>query len=168
MNSIIFIEGKVDYNITLDPGVWIFDDEKVDLLTYFGAPKNIEDTSQDLEDYTKKISKFWDREIQEGAVFPKTLKTEKKFLKEKLITGTFGIPLRRFLKNASPNQDATKLVIETEDDSITISLEQGYDAILAFSKDGKPITEDGPAHFYYGDGSNKDNPIKKLRKFIVG
>lgn len=167
MNSIILIEGNVKFNITLDPSVWIFDDEKIDLHTYFDAPEKVEDDSNELEDYTKKISQFWDREIQEGAVFPKTLKTEKKFLKEKLITGTFGMPLRRFINNASPNEDASKLIIVTEHDSITIPLEKGYDAILGFSKDGKPLTEDGPAHFYFGDGTNKDHPITHLRKLMI-
>jgi hypothetical protein len=167
MDSIMFLEGNVDYKLTLDAGVWIFDDQKVDMLTYFDAPKIMEDEQSKLDDYTKKISHYWDREIQEGAVFPKTLKTEKKFIKEKLITGTFGIAFRRFLMNASPKKDATQLIIETDYDSYTITLEEGYDAILAFSKVGQPLRDDGPVHFYFGNGSNKENPIKYVKRFIV-
>ena len=33
--------------------------------------------------------------------------------------------------------------------------------ILCFSNNGKPLKEDGPVHVYFGDGSNKQNPIKK-------
>ena len=50
----------------------------------------------------------------EGAVYPPTLKTEKKYEKEKMLTGTFGIPFQPFLKNAEPNEDAAALVIKTE------------------------------------------------------
>lgn len=163
----MFLEGNVDYKLTLDAGVWIFDDQKIDMLTYFDAPKIEEDATSELDNYTKKISHYWDREIQEGSVFPKTLKTEKKFEKVKLITGTFGISLGRFLMNATPKESATELIIETEHDSITIPLEKGYDAVLAFSKEGQPLKEDGPVHFYFGDGSNKENPLKNVRKFIV-
>ncbi|MDN8677450.1 peptidyl-prolyl cis-trans isomerase, partial [Staphylococcus aureus] len=31
MSDIIMLTGKVNFTITLDPGVWIFDDRKVDL-----------------------------------------------------------------------------------------------------------------------------------------
>ena len=37
MENIILLSGKVKYSITLDPTVWIFDDRKVDLSTYFSA-----------------------------------------------------------------------------------------------------------------------------------
>ena len=89
MENIISISGNVKFPITLDPGVWIFDDRRVDLNTYFDEA--IEKTDA-LEEYTKSISKHWDREIMEGAIYPPTLKSEKKFEKEKVLTGTFGIP----------------------------------------------------------------------------
>ena len=91
MESIISIRGKVKYTITLDPGVWIFDDRKVDLTTYFYEEQQASNT---LEEYTKSISRHWDREITEGSVYPPTLKTETKFQKEKLLNGTFGIPFK--------------------------------------------------------------------------
>lgn len=94
MENIIAFKGNVKYQITLDPGVWIFDDRRVDLTTYF-TQEDIR--KNELEEYTKAVSKHWDREIMEGAVFPPTLKTEKKFEKEKVLTGTFGIPLNHSL-----------------------------------------------------------------------
>ncbi|MFS0861340.1 peptidyl-prolyl cis-trans isomerase [Fredinandcohnia sp. 179-A 10B2 NHS] len=164
MESIIMIEGKTKYKITLDPGVWIFDDRRVDLLTYFDTEKT---DDNELAEYTKAVSHQWDREIREGAVFPPTLKTERKFEKEKVLTGTFGIPLRDFLKNADPEKEAQILTIVQENQKTSIPLSNAYDAILGFSIEGKPLLEDGPVHFYFGDGSNRNNPIKNILKLII-
>lgn len=165
METIIPIKGKVKYKITLDPGVWIFDDRKVDLNTYFSEDQ---ERGNALEEYTKSISKHWDREIMEGAVYPPTLKTEVKFEKEKVLTGTFGIPLKPFLVNAEPEQTAKNVVIEYgKNDQVSLSLEKASGLILGFSKDGKPLKEDGPLHVYYQDGSNKENPIKNVTGFTI-
>ncbi|MEH7382379.1 peptidyl-prolyl cis-trans isomerase [Bacillus sp. JJ1533] len=164
MNSIIMIEGQTKFKITLDPSVWIFDDRRVDLLTYFESDQ---DVKEDLSEYTKSVSKHWDREIREGAIYPPTLKTEKKFLKEKALTGTFGIPFGDFLKNAEPLEDATILKIVQQDKETTIPLSEAYDAVLGFSKEGKPLREDGPVHYYFGDGSNRENPIKNITRFVI-
>ncbi|WP_449539877.1 peptidyl-prolyl cis-trans isomerase [Ferdinandcohnia sp. Marseille-Q9671] len=164
MNSIIMIEGKTKYKITLDPSVWIFDDRKVDLLTYFQSNQKVE---EDLAEYTKAVSHQWDREIREGAIYPPTLKTEKKYEKEKVLTGTFGIPFNDFIKNAEPEMEATTLKIVQREKETVIPLIEAQDAILGFSKVGKPLREDGPVHFYFGDGSNQKNPIKNITAFIV-
>ncbi|MCH1623926.1 peptidyl-prolyl cis-trans isomerase [Fredinandcohnia quinoae] len=164
MSSIIMLEGNTKYKITLDPGVWIFDDRRIDLTTYF---ENGQIDKDELNEYTKAVSRQWDREIQEGAIFPPTLKSEKRFEKEKVLTGTFAIPFRDFLNNAEPNVNAESFVILLQESEITIPLETAYEAILGFSKDGKPLLEDGPVHFYFGDGTNKLEPIKNIIKFIV-
>lgn len=164
MENIIPIQGNVTFTITLDPGVWIFDDRRVDLKTYFDGSEEIED---ELEEYKKNISKHWDREIMEGSVFPPTLKTEKKFEKEKVLTGTFGIPIKPFLKNAGIKEDAQSLTLITSDGDVTMPLEVGQELILGFSKDGKPLTSDGPVYAYYGDGSNKHQPIKNIRAVAI-
>ncbi|MDQ0231311.1 peptidyl-prolyl cis-trans isomerase [Metabacillus malikii] len=164
MESIINIKGNVVYPITLDPGVWIFDDRKVDLKTYF-QKENVE--TDELAEYTKSVSKHWEREIMEGAVFPPTLKTEKIYEKQKVLTGTFGIPLKPFLTNAHINDDAKSVTFVTKDEHFTISIEDAYHVILGFSIDGKPLREDGPVHIYFGDGSNVNSPIKHLKEIIV-
>jgi hypothetical protein len=164
MENILHIEGNVKFTITLDPGVWIFDDRKVDLNTYFSS--NIE-KEDELSAYTKSISAHWDREIREGAVFPPTLKTEKKFEKEKIINGSFGIPFEPFLKNAEPNENASMCIIETEHNIVEVPLQEAYSLILGFSKNGKPLKEDGPVHVYFGDGSNVKESITHVRKFII-
>lgn len=164
MEGIIPLKGNIKYKITLDPGVWIFDDRKVDLTTYFQQESS---KSDELETYTKSISKHWDREIMEGAVYPPTLKTEIKFQKEKVLTGTFGIPFKPFIENAEPGLDAQYLVIETPDNEIELPLTEAYGLILGFSKDGKPLKEDGPLHVYYQDGSNSHDPIKNVTGFTI-
>jgi hypothetical protein len=164
MEAIIPISGKVAYPITLDPGVWIFDDRKIDLDTYFQSNK---ETDDELEHYTKSISAHWDREIMEGAVFPPTLKSERKFEKQKILEGSFGIPLKPFLHNAGLADDASQLVIEHSEGETELPLEEAMKIILGFSNKGKPLAEDGPVHVYYGDGSNQDNPIKRVRSFII-
>lgn len=164
MEKIIGLSGKVKYSITLDPTVWIFDDRKIDLTTYFST---IFDTPDELEEYTKSISNHWDREIMEGAIYPPTLKTEKKYEKEKVLTGSFGIPFQPFLKNAEPDENATTLTIKTTNSEHEITLDIAKDLILGFSKEGKPLSEDGPVHVYFGDASNQLNPIKNVREFII-
>jgi hypothetical protein len=164
MENIIIISGKVKYKITLDPGVWIFDDRRVDLTTFFSTKL---DNPNSLEEYTKAVSKHWDREITEGAIYPPTLKSEKKFEKEKVLTGTFGIPLRPFLLNAEPAADANLLVIQSIDGDYEYPLESAFDFILGFSNKGKPLSLDGPVHVYLGDGSNQENPIKNVKGFII-
>lgn len=164
MENIISISGNVKFPITLDPGVWIFDDRRVDLNTYFDEA--IEKTVA-LEEYTKSISKHWDREIMEGAIYPPTLKSEKKFEKEKVLTGTFGIPLAPFIKNAEPNEDASSVIIISRNGEEQVSLEDAMGMILGFSKEGKPLKEDGPIHAYFGDGSNSNSPFKNISSFQI-
>ncbi|WP_160720238.1 peptidyl-prolyl cis-trans isomerase [Bacillus sp. USDA818B3_A] len=164
MENILTITGNVKYTITLDPSVWIFDDRRVDLTTYFSLGNK---TSNAEEAYTKAVSKHWDREIMEGAIYPPTLKTEKRFEKEKVLTGTFGIPFKPFLLNSEPDQTAKTLVVHTTTEEIEYPLEEAYQFILGYSKNGKPLNPDGPVHIYYGDGSNRENPVKNITGFTI-
>ncbi|WP_019416081.1 hypothetical protein [Paenisporosarcina sp. TG20] len=160
MEIIIPIKGQVKFNITLDPAVWIFDDRRIDLKTFF-TEQQIE--INELEDYTKKISAHWSREIMEGATFPPTLKSEKKYEKTKMMTGTFGIYLKHFLKNAEVKDNATSVVIETSTgEEYSFPLEQADSLIFKYSQDGKPLREDGPVYVLLSDGSNLHNPIKHV------
>ncbi|MGP1907344.1 peptidyl-prolyl cis-trans isomerase [Metabacillus sp. JX24] len=161
MEAIITLTGNVAYPITLDPGVWIFDDRKVDLNTYFEETR---DSIDELEEYTKAVSKHWDQEIKEGAALPEERKVTKK---EALLNGTFGIPFFPFLQNAEPKAGARKVIFFTGEGEIELPLKEASNAVLGFSRNGKPLTEDGPATLYYGDGSNKDNPVKNIKKIIV-
>ena len=164
METIISITGAVQYKLTLDPTVWIFDDRKLDLTTYFDQEKEIVDD----EKYLREVGAHWSREIMEGAVFPPTLKTERKFDRKGMLTGTFGIEIKPFLENASILDSASEVVFETTDGaSHVFSIEDAKTLIFKFSQDGKPLLEDGPVHIIFGDGSNRDNPIKKITAIRV-
>ena len=39
MENIILVNGKVKFSITLDPSVWIFDERKLELTTFFDEKK---------------------------------------------------------------------------------------------------------------------------------
>jgi hypothetical protein len=162
--DIVMLEGAVQYKITLDPSVWIFDDRKIEFENAFSN----EEEDLNLDDYTKKISRQWDQETSLNTKSPPVKDSVKKFEKEKVLTGSFGIPFRPFLNNAKPVDTASKVLIETADnESYVIPLDAAENAILGFSKEGKPLKEDGPIHFYFGDGSNYSDPITSVIKFIV-
>lgn len=160
LEAIIPIKGKVRYAITLDPGVWIFDDRRIDLKTFF-TESHIE--KDELEEYKKAMGKHWSREIMEGATLPPTLKTEKKFEKTKVLTGTYGILFNHFLKIAEPSADATTISFEIEDGTVhSFPIEQADEFIFKFSEDGKPLINDGLVHVLLKDGSNSDTPIRDI------
>jgi len=163
MEKIILLTGKVKFPITLDPTVWIFDERKLDLDTYFDVQ---EKEINELEEYTKSISEHWDREIIEGAQLPSAKKSEKKFIKESMITGSFGIRFQPFLDNAEPYDDATTVIIESAEQVYTVPIDKVKDIILGFSKNGKPLNEDGPVHVYLNKDS-KNQPIKHIKSFRV-
>ncbi|SFE42298.1 hypothetical protein [Alteribacillus iranensis] len=166
MEFIVTIHGNIKHQITIDPTVWIFDDRKIDLRTWEGEEKR---KAQDLEEYTKSISKQWDKEMIEGAQIPKRTQTNQiRNKKEALINGTFGIPFGSFLQNAEPEDSASRVVIETTNGKEhIISLEDAYHLVIGFSKDGSPLKETGPVHVYYGDASNKHDPITHVKGFRV-
>lgn len=166
IENIVQIKGNVKYSITLDPGFWIFDDRKFDLTTYFDL-ENSEKTDE-LTDYMKSITSQWGRDITEGASVQPPISTNKQTEKEKLSTGTFGIALKPFLKNSEPLKTAKLFIIEMDNqEEVEIPLDDAYDLILGFYKDGKSLREDGPVHIYYGDGSNQQSPLKNVRGFRI-
>lgn len=165
MENIIPFKGKVKFPITLDPGVWIFDDRRIDLDTYFTSPA--EDFLSEEEAYTKTASQFWDKEIREGAVLPPTIKSEKRYEKEKALNGTFAVPFEPFLKNAEPETDASRIVIETDDEEVIVSISNAASLLLAFSNKGKPFLEDGPIHVLITDGNKKEKTIQRVKAFRI-
>ncbi|MBS2968829.1 peptidyl-prolyl cis-trans isomerase [Metabacillus sp. KIGAM252] len=163
MMDIIQISGKVKFPIAIDPSVWIFDDRKADLASFFSKT---EESQNEQEEYTKQISKHWDREIKEGNEAPSE-PVKNTFKKQELVNGTFGIRFAPFLSNAELDKTASAVQIIGEEDIVVLSLEKAGELIAAFSENGKPLKEDGPMHLYYGDGSNRDRPIKAVREIIV-
>lgn len=163
MEMIIPVQGNVKFPITIDPTVWIFDDRKVDLDEFFS--EQYKETNAE-EEYTDVTSKQWSREITEGAVFPPTLKSEKKYERTKLLTNSYAMALQPFIENAEPLPNATHLVIVGEEE-VRYPLSELPSLIVQFSQKGKPLKEDGPVYLLHKDGSNLDAPIKHVRAFRV-
>ena len=111
-----------------------------------------------LEDYTKKAAQFWQKEIQEGATMPPTLKTERKFKKVKLMTGSFGIPFKSFIENAEPEKGVTEVIVTADGKELKLSnWKKQINFSSAFPKMESLLKleeEGGPIHIYFGDGSN--------------
>lgn len=164
MDMIIPVKGAVKFPITIDPTVWIFDDRKVDLDEFFS--EQYQEVNQE-DEYTDVTSKQWSREITEGAVFPPTLKSEKKYERTKLLTNSYAMPLESFIKNAEPAPDASTLVIETEGSEVRYSLADLPTLLVQFSKEGKPLKEDGPVYLLHKDRSNLNAPLKYVSAFRV-
>ncbi len=120
MNEVILISGAVEYQINLDPTVWIFDERKIPLKERFPG----------IDDW--------------------------------------GMHLAPFLEHAKPKKEATHVIIvQANGQQTQITLEQAKQAILRFTREGKPIRPDGPALLYFGDGSNVQNPLGSLTEFKV-
>lgn len=162
MTDVIVVKGKVKFSITLDPSIWIFDDRKKSLKDFFA---NEESTSfNNREEELSKMGKYWDNELFK----PVDPKQPVFFAEKKKIEGDYGIALWPFLNNAEPLKEAQYVVFKNEEgEEIRLSLEEAHNAIFCFAIDGKPIREQGPVHFYYGNGQNKENPFKGITSIIV-
>ena len=100
MSDIIQFSGDIEYKITLDPSVWIFDDRKIELDKAFDIMGDCK--LDDLESYTKKISKQWDKERSQRASFPPVNRSVQRMDKDKVLTETYVMPIQPFINNAEP------------------------------------------------------------------
>ncbi|GAE91787.1 hypothetical protein JCM21714_744 [Gracilibacillus boraciitolerans JCM 21714] len=146
---IIQIKGNVKYPITLDPSVWIFDDRKVKLEEGFQdiPPSNHKEIETSI-----KLNK------------PSVNNSIKKYNKKELLENSYLMPIKEFIENAEMSENVLEVMLFTQDGSVTITKDQLLNSFLLFSIDGKQIKDQGPAYLYFGDGSNKDNPIKGVKE----
>ncbi|PIC64399.1 hypothetical protein CSV79_07160 [Sporosarcina sp. P13] len=165
MELIIPITGNVKHAITLDPTVWIFDDRRIDLDVFF-TEEFVE--KDEMEEYKEKMGKHWSREIMEGATYPPTIRSEKRYEKDKMLTSSFAVVLQPFLRNAVPSANATTFTLITKDnEKYTYPLAEAANILFKFSHEGKPLREDGPVHVLFKDGSNQDSPIRHVQAIQV-
>lgn len=159
---IVPLLGNVTYSITLDPTVWIFDDRKILFEEAFSKKTNEDERSDDLEAAAKR----WDRALYQQ-IKPPVNKSISRFEGEKILKNSYVMPIHDFIDHAEVKADAKHATLVTKTENITISLAELRNCYLLFAVNGKPLTEDGPVHFYYKNGSNKNNPIKEIQKIIV-
>ncbi|WP_163579624.1 hypothetical protein [Gracilibacillus saliphilus] len=146
---IIQIKGKVKYQITLDPSVWIFDDRKVKLEDAF-TPTTV--PNEDVIESNSKLNK------------PPVNHSIKKYNKKELLEHSYLMPIQEFVENAEVDKEVSEAILKTSDNNEhTITYGELLESFLLFSIDGKQIKENGPAYLFYGDGSNQDDPIKGIK-----
>ncbi|WP_085524111.1 hypothetical protein [Tuberibacillus sp. Marseille-P3662] len=161
MDYIIPVKGAVNYSITLDASVWIFDDRKIAFEDFFShdykmlidpEPNNAQNGLAPEQDAA-------------GAPFQKN---ERRYKKSEWFDHSFVIPVKTFLGNAEPLDSANTVRFELDNQtSESVTLDEANKGVFLFSQDGQSIKERGPIHFYHGNGDNKDNPIKGIRKIVV-
>lgn len=161
---IIPITGKVAYQITLDPTVWIFDNRKIKLEDAFLSPSLDE---VETVDYSQKAAQRFNREfaqIEEPNFFPDHVA---KVRGKDVLDHSYVMPVDFFLKNAGVAEDATKAKLGNGSKTTTLGLDELRNSYFLFAVDGKPITDDGPVHILFKDGSNRDHPIKYVKHIEI-
>jgi hypothetical protein len=158
---IVPIIGKVTYQITMDPTVWIFDDRKIILEEAFS-----DNNEKNNIDEAQLAAERWERAIGNFSK-PPVNKSITKHERENILKYSYVMPITDFLNHAEVKAEATDVTLVTEEKDITIPLSDLYNSYLMFARDGKPLREDGPVHLLYKDGSNKENPIKGIKKIII-
>lgn len=159
---IIQIMGNVNYSITLDPTVWIFDDRKILLDEAFSNRKNDDEKSEQ-----DKVADRWSQEVYQQKIRPPVNKSINRFEREKILKNTYVMPIGEFLAHAEVNPHATDVTLETTQGQVEISLTDLQESYLLFAIKGKPIKDNGPIHIYFKDGSNKDDPIKGVQNIVI-
>lgn len=158
---IVPITGNVNFSITLDPSVWIFDDRKIKFEDAFKS--GIEIPAE--KEFIFSSEDRFDREIFQATNDNRSIsRTEEK----EILQNSYVMRLEPFLKTAEISDDAKDAtIVQTDGSQQSLTLEQLKNTYLLFSWKGKPLKEDGPVHLYFTDGSNKDTPIKSVNKIII-
>jgi len=162
---IIQLTGQIQYPITLDASVWIFDDRKILLEDFLAFEKRDNEQSKDefLKEASKRLSDAYTKDPRTKQVNPNMNKKDR----NEALTNSYVMAIEPFIAHAEPKDTAHTARLITKDNVIEISLEQLKKSVLHFSNKGKPLTDNGPVHLYFSDGSNKDQPIKGITKIII-
>jgi hypothetical protein len=161
---IVQLKGKVKFPITLDVGSWIFDKRKMEMEKAFQPTEIIDENP---EEEIKKASMNWDKELTKIQLNADIDSSIRRAEKEKILSTTYVMNITPFVQNAEPTEDAKYALLKTNQGDEKISLEQLTSGFFQFSQDGKALKDDGPLYFYFGDGSNKDTPIKGIYEIII-
>lgn len=161
---IVQLTGNVNYSITLDPTVWIFDDRKV-LLEEAFLDKQLDSNTE--VDELELAANRWSQEVYQQRVRPPVNKSITKFEREKILKNSYVMPIYEFLSHAEVKPNAAGVRLVTVHGDINITLSELQDCYLLFAVEGKPVKNDGPVHLYFKDGSNQDQPITGIQKIII-
>lgn len=159
---IVTITGNVEFPITLDPTVWIFDDRKIIFGSLFSASEDTYD--EDDQEIERNLT---DEEKYAQTVKPPVNKSINRFEREQILKYSYAMSLSHFIEHAEVHSGATNAILETNHGPVEVKLEQIKTSYLLFSLEGKPLKDDGPVHVYFKDGSNKDFPITGVKKIVL-
>ncbi|MGV3488862.1 MAG: hypothetical protein ACO1OC_09790 [Tuberibacillus sp.] len=152
--KIVPILGKVKFQITLDPSSWIFDDRKIAYQDYYDEAFNLDAFLEAQKDE------------RAGAAIPRLAKLKRKYKKDEWLTESFVMPLKIFLQNAEPLQDAKEIVFErVNGEAVSFPLNEVDQGALQFSRDGKVLTDEGPLIYLSHDHSKP--PVTQIKKISV-
>ncbi|UTR15225.1 peptidyl-prolyl cis-trans isomerase [Salipaludibacillus sp. LMS25] len=162
-SMIVSIKGAVKHTIIIDPGVWIFDERKVNLNTYF-----TEDHLDASTAYFEQLGRSWDDQRLKGTR-PQSNDNKLSVDKKALTTSSYGMPLSPFITHAQPSSKASKVTFSSTTGSTyyICSLNEAENGILGFSHKGQPLEETGPVHFYLNDGSNFLTPVRGIDTITI-
>lgn len=163
---IIPILGNVTYQITLDPSVWIFDDRKILFEEAFKADRSNTDQSY-AASLEEQAAKRWNRALYPDHIKPPVNRSISRMEGKKILENSYVIPLYDFVRNAELMDGATEAIVETTSGDEAMSINQLINCYMLFSWNGRQIKDEGPAHLYFKDGSNKQNPIKGIKKIRI-
>ncbi|MDQ0340328.1 hypothetical protein J2S00_003137 [Caldalkalibacillus uzonensis] len=93
---------------------------------------------------------------------------EAKQVPERETHGSYAVPFEPFLNHAEPLPGAKEVVCHLQDNrTVNLPLAEAKQCYLAFALGGKPLTEDGPLHLYFGPGRHQEPPLKNIVCFEV-
>lgn len=164
IEMIVQLTGNVTYAITLDPTVWIFDDRKILLDDAFSENRT---RFKEEENQLRKSAERWDNEVSQQKVRPPVNKSITRFEREQALKNTYVMPIAEFVTHSEIKPDATDVTLVTKNGEHKITLSNLQNSYLLFAVKGKPVTEEGPVHLFFKDGSNRKNPIKGIQKIII-
>ena len=134
---IVTLTGNVNFTITLDPSVWIFDDRKILLEEAFTEKKEINE-----EDALKAAAQRWDDTVQAyppSRMKPPVNKSLSKHEREQVLENSYVMPISDFLNHAEIKDDAKDVTLVTKKIQVNITVDQREESYRLFSINGKPL-----------------------------
>lgn len=160
---IVQLKGNVQFPITLDPTVWIFDDRKIILDEAF-QPSN---PKENEADFLKRKAEIFEEVYLSKSNKPPTQKSVATHKKDEVLKHSYVMPLKDFILNAEAPKNAERALLHRGNDIIAITYEQLLNSYALFAINGKPLIQDGPIYIIFSDGSNEADPIKNVQSIEI-
>jgi hypothetical protein len=161
MMMIVPISGNVKYQITLDASVWIFDERKIKFEDAFKADQELLMEKETIFSSAERYNREVFQTTNNNPPISRADGTE-------ILKHSYVMPFEHFYHKVEVASDATDAtLVQTDGSEVIITIDQLKDSFLRFARNGKPLIEDGPVHIYFRAASNKDEPIKHVKRIII-